>query len=96
MNFIEIEKDIVSFMIKYYCNLKHKKLDLCSDCKGLIEYSLRKLSLCRYGINKPRCNKCKTHCYSQDKRIQIKTVMKSVGPIMIFIRPLKTLFHLFR
>ncbi len=98
MKNIETEKKIVSLMIKYYCKIKHKRKmsDLCTICNELIEYSLKKLSLCRYGDNKPQCNKCSIHCYSADKRIQIKDVMKTVGPIMLIFHPIKTLRHFFK
>ena len=93
----KIEKDKVTIkkMIDIYCKDKHGSKDkLCQDCSELLEYSWRRLELCRHGENKPTCGKCPIHCYKPDMREKIRKVMRYAGPRMIIYHPLEALKHL--
>lgn len=58
--------------------IKKNNLILCNDCRKLLAHSMVKLALCPYDP-KPKCRKCKTHCYAPDYRLRIKEVMKFSG-----------------
>ena len=81
-------------MIEIYCKSKYAEKELCSVCSELNEYAIKKLQDCPYGENKPFCSSCKTQCYSNSKREQIKKVMRFSGPRMIFIDPILTIRYL--
>ena len=95
MSKIEKGKDIVTFMIEYYCIKNHNKVEICKSCMDLIEYAHAKLSSCPFGEKKESCIRCKIHCYSKGKREQIRKAMSYVGPRMIFLMPLQYVKHLF-
>lgn len=60
----------------------------------LFDYAERRLDLCVFGDAKPTCANCSVHCYSAEKREQIRVVMKWAGPRMLFRYPLLAVFHL--
>ncbi|WP_041668602.1 nitrous oxide-stimulated promoter family protein [Acetobacterium woodii] len=93
MQKITEEKAILEFMIKKYCKKKHHTNDLCDACNELLRYALKRLEHCQYGENKGACNKCHRHCYNQQKRQQIKMVMRFSGPRMIFYKPKSVIKH---
>jgi len=95
MSKIEKEKIIVVFMIKYYCKINHHQEITCENCKELIAYAQEKLQMCPFGDKKNSCSKCKVHCYSIEKREEIRKVMRYVGPRMIYLMPLEYMNHLF-
>ena len=87
MKRIEREKLVIGDMIAIYCR-KHHRIDndvLCDECVQLLSYARHRLDL---------CPKCEIHCYSREKREQIRAVMRYVGPRMLFIHPLTALRHL--
>jgi hypothetical protein len=89
------ERDTIVAMIRLYCRHHHgSKDDLCADCRELQTYALARLEHCRYGENKPTCQKCPTHCYKPDRREQIRTVMRFAGPRMLRRHPILALAHL--
>lgn len=96
MDRIEREKLVVSQMIAIYCHKHHtrKKNGICSDCHNLEIYAHHRLEHCPKGNNKSSCRKCEIHCYSTSNRDKIRTVMKYVGPRMIFIHPWSAILHL--
>lgn len=94
MNRIEYEKRVIKKMITLYCRKKHGAQELCSACMELSEYAMSRLQKCRYRKNKPLCNACSIHCYSSNKREQIKNVMRFSGPRIIFIDPILAIKHL--
>lgn len=107
MNWIDWEKQTVYYMIRLWC--RHQKhspvqnkigaktlMDLCPDCFVLYEYAEKMLSNCRYGIEKPVCSSCKTHCYKPGKREEIRKVMRYSGPRMMMHHPLRALIYLIR
>ena len=95
MNRISAEKDTVKQMISLYCKKNHNMEELCIECKELLEYAFKRLDRCPYGEEKSFCNKCTTHCYKQDKKEQMKKVMRFSGPRMIFYNPKMVIKHLF-
>ncbi len=93
-NYMEEEKKVVGQMIHLYCRRKECNTTLCPDCRELLEYAILRLDNCRYGNNKPTCKKCPVHCYCQDMRNKIKTIMRWSGPIMIFFHPVVAVRHI--
>lgn len=91
------EKRTVTKMIHIYCAAKHNRYGkLCPDCEDLNIYALNRLEKCRFGEDKPNCEKCPVHCYRPDMRQNIKEVMRYSGPRMLFRSPLLAILHLIR
>lgn len=96
MTRIDREKAVVGLMIAIYCR-KHGHgagNRLCSDCAALLAYAESRLDRCPKGEGKSSCRKCDIHCYSPANRDRIRTVMRYVGPRMIFYHPLSAVRHL--
>lgn len=91
---IEKEKEVVGLMIRRYCLLKHKNRLLCERCAEILRYAENRLANCPYGEEKKFCSKCKTHCYEKTKREEIKEIMRTIGPRMIFMLPVEYFRHL--
>jgi len=66
---------------------------LCADCADLMAYATRRLDRCVFGDDKPTCANCRVHCYSADKREQVRVVMRYAGPRMLLRHPLLALAH---
>ena len=62
----------------------------------LADFACRRLDHCRYGEKKTACKDCPTHCYAPKERVQIREVMRWVGPRMIFYSPKDAVVHIFR
>jgi hypothetical protein len=91
----EREADIVQKMIKMYCKAHHNaEGHLCIQCDALSVYSEKRALSCMYGDIKPVCKECPVHCYTPQKREQIKQVMTWAGPKMIFRNPLFAITHI--
>lgn len=91
----EKEKQVVSLMIKLYCNKKHHtKKELCDECRQLTEYAEMRSDKCPFMENKTFCSNCKVHCYKPDMREKIREVMRFSGPRMIFHHPVMAVSHL--
>lgn len=86
----------VAAMIGMYCRGHHGAQGAapCPRCTALHEYASRRLERCVFGDAKPTCAKCTVHCYSADKREQIRVVMKWAGPRMLWQHPVLAVFHL--
>jgi len=93
---IEKEKNIVKTMIGYYCKKNHYEKSICTNCKNLIKYAYERLSDCPFQEKKTSCLKCKIHCYSKEKREEIRKVMAYVGPRMVYLMPIEYFLHLFK
>ena len=75
------ELKTIAVMVHMFCRVHHHVQDgLCAECNSLLEYARRRLDRCPFGDAKPTCNKCLVHCYSTDKREQIRVVMRWAGP----------------
>ncbi len=96
-NRLERERETMNTMIYMYCKNNHDSKDiLCQDCSELLEYSGERLKYCRFGENKPTCEKCPIHCYKPATRENIRKVMRYAGPRMIYTHPIMGFRHLFR
>lgn len=93
MDKIAKAKDIAAFMIRHYCKKHHGRSDICGGCRALIEYAHGRLDCCPFGEKKPSCTKCSVHCYSKEKRAEIRKVMAYVGPRMIYLMPIEYFKH---
>jgi hypothetical protein len=89
------EQETVDAMIQLYCrNVHHTGAVLCIECTGLMDYANTKLARCPHGEKKPKCSHCEIHCYSPEKREQIRQVMKYAGPRMLLLKPKLAIRHL--
>jgi hypothetical protein len=66
---------------------------LCDECAALLAYATRRLDRCVFGDNKPTCANCTVHCYSADKREDVRAVMRYAGPRMMWHHPVLALRH---
>jgi hypothetical protein len=76
----EREYKTLKRFIEVYCRENHgtQKGTLCDECDELLTYACKRLERCPYDP-KPKCKDCKTHCYIEKYRNQIKEVMKFSG-----------------
>ncbi len=82
-------------MIAIYCRHKHASSEsICDDCKSVELYAHERLDKCRFGDNKPTCEKCPIHCYKPVLRQQMRVIMRYSGPRMVFYYPIKAVKHL--
>ena len=93
---IDKEKEIVKFMIKYYCTRNHDEEEICKPCIDLINYAHKKLHNYPFKEEKTSCVKCKIHCYKEEKRKEIRKIMSYVGPRMIYLMPIQYIKHLLK
>ena len=95
-NRITEEKKVVEMMVRMYCRHKEGNIELCSDCAKVLDYANNRLSLCRFGNNKPTCRKCPVHCYNKEMRERIRAIMRWSGPRMLLYHPVEAVRHLKR
>ena len=94
-NRLDREKATVQRMLKLYCkNHHHSEVGLCSECQGLSDYAITRLTHCKFGESKPTCGKCTVHCYKPEMRQRIIEVMRYSGPRMLYAHPIAALRHL--
>ena len=91
----ERESIIIRTMIGIFCKDNHHSdaITLCEECKALSTYAENRLLSCMYGEIKPVCKVCPVHCYSPQKREQMKEVMRWAGPRMIYKKPAYAFIH---
>ena len=93
---VEKEKIVIELMINIYCRKKHNLKDgLCDECKELLEYAHKRLTLCKFGDEKTTCSKCPIHCYKKDMKLKVKEVMRFSGPRLIIYNPIELIRHMF-
>jgi len=81
-------------MVWRYCRDQHAaEHTLCDECRNLLDYATTRLDRCRFGPEKPTCANCPVHCYSPDRREQMKVVMRYAGPRMLWHHPILSLRH---
>ncbi len=92
---MEREAQTVTAMIHLYCEREHHtpKGELCPECSALLDYVLLRLERCPFQEGKTTCANCPVHCYRPDRRAQIRLVMRTAGPAMLYHHPLMTLRH---
>ena len=94
MNRIEQEKQTIRKMVALYCR-HHLKQDIVpEEYELLAEYACQRLDYCQFGENKKSCKKCPVHCYTPQKRQQIREIMRWAGPRMLFYAPKDTVVHI--
>jgi hypothetical protein len=93
---INREAKTVGIMISLFCKGSHhdSASGLCPSCASLETYALERLEKCAYGGKKTTCRKCPTHCYKQEFRDRIRTVMRYSGPRMLLRHPVLAIRHL--
>lgn len=100
------EMETLKIMIAIYCDGNHQGKKgwhllsghpeirkLCPKCQELATFALSRTAACPHMATKTFCSACKTPCYPNDRRDQIRKVMRYSGPRMIFHMPLKALKH---
>ncbi|MBY8990364.1 MAG: nitrous oxide-stimulated promoter family protein [Candidatus Lokiarchaeota archaeon] len=94
---LEREKITLHTMINMYCKKSHDSTNQsCSECMELFKYAEERLKLCRFGEDKPTCEKCPIHCYKPEMREKVRNVMRYSGPRMIYSHPIMGFRHLFK
>lgn len=89
------ENKTIQVMIEMYCHAHHDTGDdLCAECSALTDYAAGRIDACPYGVGKPTCVNCPTHCYKPAMRERIREVMRFAGPRMIYRHPLLAIYHL--
>ena len=92
-NKIETEIETLGRMLEIYCRGRHGGgAEQCAGCRELSAYALELLRRCAQRP-KPACKDCPVHCFSGERRGQIKAVMRYAGPRMPLRHPLLTLRH---
>lgn len=95
LNRLDRERTTLQMMVKIYCkDLHHSAEVLCSECQGLSDYALTRLTSCKFGESKPTCGKCSVHCYKPVMRKRIIYIMRYSGPRMLFVHPMIAMRHL--
>lgn len=92
-NSIENQKKTLALMVFIYCNGKKHNAPICPVCMELLEYAKERLDTCKYGIDKPLCSNCETHCYKPEMRERVKEAMRYSGPRMLYHYPIMALKH---
>ena len=93
---IEKEKKVVEVMIYLYCRKKERNFELCESCVTLLNYAVKRLDNCPFGMAKSSCRRCKIHCYSPAMKEKVKEVMRFSGPRLFFYYPLESIRHLIK
>jgi hypothetical protein len=89
------EAQTVEIMVRMYCRHNHEAgTDLCPDCAALLDYSLARVDVCRFGAAKPTCARCSVHCFRPAMREHIKIAMRYSGPRMTYRHPYLALCHI--
>jgi len=89
------EKQTLKTMIRLYCRRNHRYFGgLCPECELLKTYTLQRLTHCPFGEQKNVCSHCTCHCYTREKQLKIKMVMRYSGPRMIYKHPTIALRYL--
>ena len=89
------ERLTMARMVGIYCSAHHERSadDLCTSCRGFLDYAELRLQKCPYGDDKPTCANCPVHCYKPARRAQAREIMRYAGPRMLFRHPLLAITH---
>lgn len=89
------EQRTIEAMIALACHDRHGTQGaLCPECRELRGYAAERLARCPFGANKPTCAHCRVHCYRQEMRDRVRSVMRYAGPKMLLRHPVLTLLHM--
>ena len=92
---IEREKATIAAMIRIYCRDRHRaKIGICRDCSALEDYATLRIEKCPLKDFKTTCAQCPVHCYKEEMRDKIKSVMRYSGPRMLRRHPVLAILHL--
>jgi hypothetical protein len=84
----------IRVMVDMHCRAHHAAAaGGCAQCAELVDYAGRRIDRCPFRERKPTCAKCTVHCYSEERREQMKSVMRYAGPRMTWRHPLLALAH---
>ncbi|MGI6466791.1 MAG: nitrous oxide-stimulated promoter family protein [Sphaerochaetaceae bacterium] len=87
------EQTVLEKMFHLYSNKNRDEKQMCDE---LLHYAKNRIANCPYQPNKPFCSACPTHCYTPDKKEQIKKIMRFSGPRMILYHPVIAIRHIFQ
>ncbi len=90
---LQRERQTIAAMIACYCRGVHGGVELCAECRALLDYATMRLERCPFQKAKPTCAKCPIHCYQPHVREQVKAVMRYAGPRMFWRHPILALRH---
>ncbi len=91
---LDRERKTIRVMIEMYCHGQHRSDNtLCPECSTLYRYAMQRMDRCPFQAEKPTCAKCPVHCYKEDRRDQVRSVMRYSGPRMIVRHPVLTVLH---
>lgn len=89
------ERKTLQAMIVIYCRDHHGDTDgLCGECSDLRDYAFWRLEKCPFQEEKTTCANCAIHCYTPDRREQVREVMRYAGPRMIWRHPYLAIMHM--
>ncbi|WP_346267040.1 nitrous oxide-stimulated promoter family protein [Thiorhodovibrio winogradskyi] len=92
---IRREKRTIAAMTHLYCQDHHGTTGgLCDDCAELVNYAHRRLDYCPFGESKYTCLDCRINCYTADRALTTREVMRYAGPRLWRRNPLLALLHL--
>lgn len=92
---IQRERRTIAAMIELYCKETHgNDGHLCKACQGLHDYAMQRLTRCPFGEAKPTCANCTIHCYKPAMRDQVRVVMRTAGPRMLWKHPVLAVRHI--
>jgi hypothetical protein len=91
-NKIARELEALEALLVIYCRKNHAPGEMCPACNELLVYAASRLAKCPHHP-KPACRACPTHCYTPEKRAQVRSVMRSSWPQMLLRHPFLTLKH---
>ncbi len=84
------EQKIHTFYVNYKDKSYTKEINLCDECKELIDYSIKRLQECPHE-EKPRCRKCPSPCYEKTQWKKVAKLMRYSG-IKLGVSKLKKRF----
>ncbi|MFT5699262.1 MAG: hypothetical protein ACI8ZB_002119 [Desulforhopalus sp.] len=90
------ETKTIQAMVSLYCRNHHhpRDLKLCTECKTVQDYSIRRLHHCPFLENKPTCANCLVHCYKKDMRDKVREIMRYSGPRLLVLHPFLAISHI--
>lgn len=68
---------------------------LCPTCAEFVAYAVNKRLNCPLKADKPRCKRCRIHCYAPQQREMVRQIMAWSGRQMILRGRVDYLWHYF-
>ena len=90
------EKTTIHALLLIYCAHHHRveSDQLCTKCKTVFDYAIKRLSACPFQGQKPTCANCTIHCYNSDMQDKVRKIMRYSGPRLIFKHPILAIYHI--